>query len=259
MLSAIKPYTLWLIVILVSLISLVGYVLIKLMGGAVGVSLTGLIGGLVSSTVTTLSFARRSLERPELNRSLAVAILFASSMMFPRLLLEMFVVNRQLAVSVAPPLVLMSATGFALAFGRLTGSRRSNEATKPVEFDNPFSLTAALTFGLVFAAILMLTRTATHYLGDTWLPAVALVSGLTDADAIAFSVSEAHLSDWISLRWASLNLVIGAIANTLMKLGLVFMLADRGLFRELALSFATICVVGLATTLVYYWYLPVLG
>jgi uncharacterized membrane protein (DUF4010 family) len=153
----------------------------------------------------------------------------------------------------------MSVTGFALAIGRILGSRRSSEATKPVEFDNPFSLTAALTFGLVFAAILMLTRTATFYLGDAWLPAVALVSGLTDADAIAFSISEAQLSDWITLRWASLNLVLGAIANTLMKLGLVFMLADRGLFRELALAFATICAVGLAATLVFYGYLPILG
>ena len=136
------------------------------MGGGVGVGLTGLVGGLISSTVTTLSFARRSLERPELNRSFTVAILLASSMMFPRLLLEMFVVNQELAVSVTLPLLLMGATGFALAFLLLMRSDHSGEKAKPVEFDNPFSLTAAVTFGLVFAAILMLTRTATHYLGD---------------------------------------------------------------------------------------------
>jgi uncharacterized membrane protein (DUF4010 family) len=203
-----------------------------------------------------LSFARRSLERPQLNRSLSVAILLASAMMFPRLLLEMFVVNRQLAASVALPLLLMSAVGFGLALLRFFRSERSKDATKPVEFDNPFSLTAAVSFGLVFAAILMLTRTATYYLGDAWLPAVALISGLTDADAIAFSISDAHLSGWISLHWASFNLVLGAIANTLMKLGLVFILADRGLFRSLAAPFALIVVVGLFSVSIYYGLLP---
>jgi uncharacterized membrane protein (DUF4010 family) len=257
--SAIKPYTLWLIVILVSLISFIGYILIKLMGGGVGVSITGLVGGLISSTVTTLSFSRRSVERPQLNQSFAVAILLASSMMFPRLLLEMFVVNRQLAVNVTLPLLLMGATGFALALLGFFRSKHSEETAKPVEFDNPFSLTAAVTFGLVFAAILMLTRTATHYLGDAWLPAVALISGLTDADAIAFSVSDAHRSEWITLRWASFNLVLGAIANTLMKLGLVFMLGDRTLFRSLAAPVAVIVAVGLGTIFVYYGFVPLGG
>jgi uncharacterized membrane protein (DUF4010 family) len=255
-LSAIKPYTIWLIVILVSLISLVGYILIQIMGSGIGVGLTGLIGGLVSSTVTTLSFARRSLELPDLNRTFSIAILLASSMMFPRLLLEMFVVNRQLAGSVTVPLLVMSAAGFGFAFFRFFRSQRKKTSPKPVEFDNPFSLTAAVTFGLVFAGILILTRTATHYLGDAWLPVVSVISGLTDADAIAFSISDAHHSGWISLRWASLNLVLGAISNTVMKLGLVFMLADRQLFRSLVLPFAAISAIGLITTFFLYGYTP---
>ncbi|MCG6868858.1 MAG: DUF4010 domain-containing protein [Gammaproteobacteria bacterium] len=259
LLSAIKPYNLWLIVILVSLISFIGYILIKLMGSGIGVGLTGLVGGLISSTVTTLSFSRRSQERPELNRSFSVAILLASAMMFPRLLIEMFVVNQPLAISVALPLMLMGATGFAIAFLRFFRTQHSESKAGPVEFDNPFSLTAAVTFGLIFAAILMLTRTATHYLGDAWLPAVALISGLTDADAIAFSVSDAHQSEWISLRWASFNLVLGAIANTLMKLALVFFLAERSLFRSLVAPFAVIGGVGLITIFVYYGFVPGIG
>ena len=256
LLSAIKPYTLWLIVILVSLISFIGYILIKLLGSGTGVGLTGLVGGLISSTVTTLSFARRSVEVPQLNRGLGVAILLASSMMFPRLLLEMFVVNRPLAVSVALPLLVMSVVGFGLAGWQFFRSQRSVEKEKPLEFDNPFSLTAAVTFGGVFAGILMLTRAATHYLGEAWLPAVALISGLTDADAIAFSISDAHLSELISLRWASFYLVLGAIANTLMKLALVFLLADRGLFRTLLAPFLIIGGVGVVTGLAYYGFLP---
>jgi uncharacterized membrane protein (DUF4010 family) len=131
-------------------------------------------------------------------------------------------------------------------------SRRATAATPQVEFNNPFSLKAAVSFGLVFAAILMLTRVATHYLGDALLPVVAVVSGLTDADAIAFSLSSLQVSGLIHIDWASFNLVLGAISNTFMKLFLVLGLGDRDLFRKLLGPFVVIGAVGLVTTLLYY-------
>jgi uncharacterized membrane protein (DUF4010 family) len=109
-----------------------------------------------------------------------------------------------------------------------------------------------MSFALVFASILMFTRLATHYLGDAWLPLVALVSGLTDADAIAFSVSSLHASGLIHIDWASFNLVLGAISNTFMKLFLVLGLGDRVLFKKLLLPFMVIGIVGLVTTVFYY-------
>jgi uncharacterized membrane protein (DUF4010 family) len=252
MLSALKPYKIWLIVVLVSGISFVGYVLIKLMGSRAGIGLTGLVGGLVSSTVTTLSFAKRSTEVPDANRLFAMAIILASSIMFPRLLLEIAVVNQALMRSIAVPLIAMGVTGFALAFLSYRGARNSNASAAAVEFDNPFSLKSAVSFGLIFALILMLTRTATTYLGEAWLPAVAVVSGLTDADAIAFSISALQQSGLIQMDWAGFNLVLGAISNTFMKLFLVFGLGHRGLFRQLLVSFLIIGAVGIVTMLLYY-------
>mgnify|MGYP000932916066 CR=1 FL=1 len=82
-LKALNPYKIWLIVVLVSFISLVGYIAVKILGPGAGIGLTGFIGGLASSTVTTVSFAKRSLESPAFNKSFAVAILLASSIMFP--------------------------------------------------------------------------------------------------------------------------------------------------------------------------------
>jgi uncharacterized membrane protein (DUF4010 family) len=111
MLSALNPYKIWLIVVLVSLISFVGYVLIRVIGSGAGIGLTGLIGGLVSSTVTTLSFARRSKESPGANKLFAAAVLLAGSIMFPRLLLEIAVVNQDLMRNIAVPLVAMGAVG----------------------------------------------------------------------------------------------------------------------------------------------------
>jgi uncharacterized membrane protein (DUF4010 family) len=252
MLSALKPYKIWLIVVLVSFISFVGYVLIKVIGSGAGVGLTGLIGGLVSSTVTTLSFARRSLENPEGNRLFAMAIIVASSVMFPRLVLEIAVVNPGLMRNILVPLGVMGLTGFTLAYFLYRRARSGAGESVRVRFENPFSLKSAVTFGLVFAAILMATRLATTYLGNQWLPAVAIVSGLTDADAIAFSLSSLEHAGLISTDWASFNLVLGALSNTFMKLFLVLGLGDRRLFRHLLASFLLVGAVGLATMFLYY-------
>lgn len=255
MLAALNPFKVWLIVVLVSFISFVGYILVKVMGRSAGIGLTGLIGGLASSTVTTLSFARRSKELPAWNQIFAVAILLASSVMFPRLLIQIGVFNPALMRNMALPILVTGATGMILA---AVFFLRSNKATadgaepKEVSFDNPFCLKSAITFGLVFATILMVTRLAITYLGEAWLPVVAIVSGLTDADAIAFSVSDAQRAGLISLDWASFNVVLGALSNTFMKLFLAFSLGNIGLFKHLLISFLIMGSVGIATMLLYY-------
>lgn len=254
MLSAINPYKIWLIVVLVSMVSLVGYVSVKILGPGAGNGLTGLIGGLASSTVTTVSFARRSKENPEFNKSFGVAILLASSIMFPRLVLEIAIVNQALMRNMALPIMAMGGTGMLLALlYTLTGKKeKESPEQQAMKLDNPFCLKSAITFGLVFTGILVVTRLATSYFGNSWLPVVAIISGLVDADAIAFSLSDAQRAGIISLDWASFNLVLGALSNTMVKLAFVYMLGHRGLFRRLAVSFVVMGIVGIATTFLYY-------
>ncbi|MBM2829958.1 MAG: hypothetical protein HW411_748 [Gammaproteobacteria bacterium] len=252
LLSALNPYKIWLIVVLVSFVSFVGYVLIKLMGTGAGIGLTGLIGGLASSTVTTLSFAKRSREMPQWNRNFAVAVILASSVMFPRLLLQIGIVNQALMKNMAIPVLVMGITGLTMAgFFYLRGKWKESERTE-MSFSNPFSLQSAISFGLVFSVILMVTRLAISYLGESWLPLIAVVSGLTDADAIAFSLSDAQQAGMISLDWASFNLVLGALSNTFMKLFLVFTLGHRGLFKHLLAAFIIISCAGILTMFLYY-------
>ena len=237
MLSALKPYKIWLIVVLVSFVSFVGYVLIKSIGSSAGIGLTGLIGGLVSSTVTTLSFARRSKENPEASGLFAMAVILAGSVMFPRLILEIAVVNQELMRNIMLPLGVMGLTGALTAYYLYRKSRDTAASGMSVQFDNPFSLKSAINFALVFATILMVTRLATTYMGNEWLPLVAIVSGLTDADAIAFSLSSLQHAGLVPLDWASFSLVLGALSNTFMKLVLIFSLGHRDLFRQLLLPF----------------------
>ncbi|MBL7043904.1 MAG: MgtC/SapB family protein [Pirellulaceae bacterium] len=252
MLEAIVPYKVWLIVVLVSFISFVGYGLVKVLGSSAGSGLTGLVGGLASSTVTTLSFAKRSLETPAWNRYFAVAVILASSIMFPRLIVQMAFVNQALMKNIAAPLCVMGVAGFAVAAFYYFRSKSESAATESLQLANPFSLGSALKFGLVFAATLMVTRLAITYLGEQWLPLVAIVSGLTDADAIAFSVSNGQQAGLITLDWASFNLVLGALSNTFMKLFLVLFLGHRGLFKQLLLAFLVIGATGIVTMFLYY-------
>jgi uncharacterized membrane protein (DUF4010 family) len=252
LLAALNLYKIWLIVVLVSFISFVGYVLIKILGTGAGIGLTGLIGGLASSTVTTLSFARRSVEMPRWNRNFAVAVILASSVMFPRLLLQIGIVNQGLMKNMALPVLVMGATGLLMAALFHLRERRQVTETTEVNFNNPFSLKSAVTFGLVFATVLVFTQLGIYYLGEAWLPVISIVSGLTDADAIAFSLSAAQQAGMISLDWASFNLVLGALSNTFMKLFLVFTLGHRGLFRNLLVAFIMIGLSGIATMYFYY-------
>ena len=246
-LSALKLYKLWLIVVLVSFISFIGYILIKFIGSGAGIGLTGLVGGLVSSTVTT-----RSRESPALNKSFAVAVILASAIMFPRLLVEIAVVNLTLMKSMALPMLVMGLTGLCIAGFFYIRSKRAEPEIQTMQFENPFSLKSSINFALVFAAILVITRLATTYLGNTWLPLVAIVSGLTDADAIAFSISDAQQAGMITTEWASFNLVLGALSNTFMKLFLVFTLGHRALFKHLLISFLVIGAAGIITMVFYY-------
>lgn len=251
MLAALQPYKIWLIVVLVSFISFIGYVLIKIIGSSLGIGLTGLIGGLVSSTVTTLSFSRRSKETPEWNENFAVAVILASAVMFPRLWLEIAIVNQELMKTITLPLMVLGFAGLGLAGFHFFHSRRHQVTSQEVSFENPFSLKSAINFALIFSVILMVTRLATTYLSDAWLPVVAILSGLTDADAIAFSLSDAQQAGTISIDWASLNLVLGALSNTFMKLFLVLALGHRGLFKHLLVSF---CIMGLLGALTIFFY-----
>lgn len=252
MLDAIVPYKVWLIVVLVSAISFVGYALVKLLGSSAGSVLTGIVGGLASSTATTLSFARRSLETPAANRYFAVAVILASSVMFPRLLVQIGVVNQALMENLLVPIGIMGAVGLFAGGVSYFRCQAKPSSSDTLQMANPFSLGAAFKFALVFTITLMITHLAIGRLGGAWLPLVSLVSGLPDADAVAFSMSHAERAGLISLDWAGFNVVVGALANTFMKLLLVLLLGHRGLFKQLLPVFLLMAVSGLVTVFCYY-------
>jgi uncharacterized membrane protein (DUF4010 family) len=162
-LDAVNPRAIGWMMLLVAGVSFVGYAATRLLGPERGLSVTGLVGGLVSSTAVTLAMSARAKEEPRVARAAALAVVLASSIVFLRVLGIVFVVNPVLAGQLATPLVVMACTGLA-ASGFLY--RRSGATvSEPVHFKNPVSLSSAFEFALLFAVVMLASKAASIYLG----------------------------------------------------------------------------------------------
>jgi uncharacterized membrane protein (DUF4010 family) len=245
--NAVNPHKLWLLVILISALSLVGYVASRWLGPRRGSALTGLFGGLVSSTAVTLSFSRRSIEeRAVANQqdALAAGLMLAWSIMFVRVVIAVAVVNQSLVPGILVPMLAMGAICLAAAVYFFLASRRAAPAgsEQSVPLKNPFSLTPAVKFALLFAAVLVIVKLAETYLPRSGFYLVAAVAGLTDVDAIALSMAEyAKTGDG---QVAAASIAIATLSNTLAKCGLVVFLADKRLKLRIALATGLILIVG---------------
>ncbi|RIK43655.1 MAG: MgtC/SapB family protein [Chloroflexi bacterium] len=219
--DALNPYRIWLMVVFISGISFTGYVLMKLVNVRNGIGLTGFLGGLVSSTAVTLSFSQRSRGQPALAESFALAITIAWAMMFLRVLIAVAALNLALLASLWLPLVAAGAA--LLAYAAFLYVRHADNPAESVTLANPFELGPALAFGVLYAAILLISRAAQLYLGDTGLYLSSAIAGLADVNAITLSMAELSDHDTgIAISTAAYAVILAVLSNTLSKTILVF-------------------------------------
>jgi uncharacterized membrane protein (DUF4010 family) len=245
--GALNPYLLWLLVILISALSLVGYVLTRVLGPARGIALTGLTGGLVSSTAVTLSFARDARTNPKRTMAFACGILLGWAVMFLRVIVLVAVVNAALLPPVLGPFLAMAAVagGFAAYLYYRYGAEHGKGAAGSVQVVNPFSLTQAAKFAAFFAVVLLAVKIVEEHFPPGGLYAVAALAGLTDVDAITLSMSEFAKSG--EARIAVIGIVVAALANTLVKSGMAFAIAGSALAKPLLIATAATLAVGMIT------------
>jgi len=231
-LDVLNPYRIWLMVVFISGISFLGYVLIKALGPRRGIGLSGLLGGLVSSTAVTLSFSERSRDQAGLANPLALAITISWTTMYLRVLAVVAVLNMALASLLWLPMLASTLVGLAYC-GYLYLRQRTDE-TGDVQFANPFELRPALQFGLLYAVILVVSKGAQVSLGDAGVYISGIAAGLVDLNAITLSMAELSLGGAVvSLGAAARALVLAAVANTAVKGGIVLTMGSRGLRRAL--------------------------
>ena len=231
--DVLVPYKAWLMVVFISGISFLGYVLIQMVGPRRGVGLTGLLGGLASSTAVTVSFADRSRDAETLARPFALAILLAWTMMFVRVLVAVALVNRPLVAELWRP--LGAATLVSLAYcGWLYHLQREDSGQDPQQFENPFELAPALGFGALYVVILLAANSARLYFGATGLYVSSVAAGAADVDAITLSMAElSRAADGLAPASAARAIVLAAAANTLVKAGIVLFTGAPALKRAI--------------------------
>lgn len=252
--KAINPYQTWWMVILISGLSLAGYVALRLFGQSHGAPILGVMGGLASSTATTVVFSKQVAVSAQLARLAVVVILMANLVMLIRLTLYAVALQPQLLPHLLPPLL----AGFLLGLSMVTfawkslghAASRDTSENPSIEVSNPAEIKTALLFGGLYAAILVLTAALQEVAGTAGLLAISFVSGLTDVDAISLSSIRLLGIGKIDAAAAAQSILVAALANLAFKLGLVWFIAGRQLFRPVALGFAMIATgIGLGIAL----------
>lgn len=247
--DVLNPFRVWLMVVLIVGISVASYVLYKLADVRAGTLLGGLLGGLISSTATTASYARRARSEPGAARAAAVVLMVASTVVFGRIFLEIGAVAPGFLRSVAAPLGAMAAVNVALS--ALGFWLWADAGAKPTEHEDPAPMRAALIFGVLYGAIVFVVAAAEEHLGDRGLYAVAAVSGLTDVDAITLSVANLAEAGRIETGAAWRAILLATLSNLAFKAGLAFFLGGVGLLVRVAPLFGASLAAGAAILLAW--------
>lgn len=228
---ALNPYQIWWMVVLISGLSLAGYAALRIAGHRHGALLTGLFGGIASSTATTLAFSRHGRDNPQLIRMAALVILLANWVVLVRLSLVVAV----LAPGLLPPLLTLLGSGAAagLAMVWLFWRRLDEKPDTPtLEMKNPTEIRAALSFGALYAVVLFAAAWLSDLVGSQGVYAVALVSGLTDVDAITLSSLRLFGLGNLQANQVVTTIFLAVLANIAFKSSLTIVIGGPALARQ---------------------------
>ena len=247
--DVLNPHQIWRMVVLIVGIGLAGYVANKLAGAAAGSALAGLLGGLISSTATTVTFARRTRAAPGSERAAAVVILTASAVACARVLVEIGAVAPSFLLEAAPPLGTLLGVMLVLAVGMYFLGRSGDDELPPQS--NPAEIRPAVVFAVIYAVILLAIAASREHFGDSGLYVVAVISGLTDVDAVTLStsrlVADQRLAD--DLAWRLI--LVALLSNLAFKGAMVGVLGSWRLFAWVGALFGAALAAGVL--IVVFW------
>jgi uncharacterized membrane protein (DUF4010 family) len=245
-LNVLNPFEIWLMVVLMVGISLGGYLIYKFFGRNAGILLGGILGGAISSTATTLTYAKRTRTDPHGSRSATIVIAIASVVVYVRVLAEILIVAPTFLKDVAAPISAMMASS-TMAIVILWFFVRREPERMP-EQKNPAELKSATVFGILYAGVLMALSAAKAYVGKRGLYAIAAVSGLTDMDAITLSTARMFQTGTaqggISASDGWRLIIIATMSNLCFKAGIAALAGNRKLIWPVLLAFTLPFVTG---------------
>ncbi|WP_394752243.1 MgtC/SapB family protein [Crenothrix sp.] len=240
-----NPYHIWWMVVLIAGVSYLGYFATRIVGNRHGPVLTGILGGLVSSTVVTLNLSRLLKTSPGMHNALAAGILTACATLFIRTLLLASIVNAELFRILGASMLVMATVTYVLAF-LLWQSSLKLEVKQDVKFENPFQLGLAIKFGALLVVILFLSKLGNMYFGDKGTYFMAAASGMADVDPLTLSMSQ-MTNNGLALNVAAHAIFVAVSVNSGVKSIIAFVIGDKALGIRVGATLAIAVIAGLMT------------
>jgi uncharacterized membrane protein (DUF4010 family) len=247
--GALPPRKIAIFVTLIMGVDFLGYVLSRTIGARRGAGLTGLVGGLGSSTALTAAMAQQAAEAPATVAASQMATFLGNGVMAVRIFVIAFVLSPSLGMAIAPALAAALAAFMAGAAWKWRAARGAPSNGRELEMRNPLSLLAALKWGVVLSAVLVATAVLKDVLGERGLVVAALVSGLADVDAITVAVSRQWAGGELARSVAAVAIIVAAGSNTVVKGGIAVVSGGWAFGRDVILVFAAALAAGLAVAL----------
>jgi uncharacterized membrane protein (DUF4010 family) len=249
-------HEIWVMVILVTGISLAGYLLAKVFGGRKGILLAGIIGGLVSSTAVTLSVARRTRIQSTASSIIpAISIIGATAVLYPRILLEIWLVNKDLALLMMVPVIFITLSAIGIAY--LMHRKNGESVALEVPTNNPLNFGTAIQFGLVYMVVLWLMDLASTIQSAYGFYGASVLFGATDMDAITLSIAKGTPNT--GALTAMTAVLLATLSNTVMKFLIVVFFGSRSLWKWVGLGFGVVMLSTVISLWVMRWILHVPG
>jgi len=242
--GALNPQLIWWVVVLISALSMVGYVLMRFLGARQGIAVTGILGGITSSTAATFGLSHQARSAGEsLARYFALGITIASTIMFVRVVIITAVIDAPLAKALALPIALPFIVGVGISI--YLWKRKESEREAALQVKNPMELWSAIKFGLMFAVVMFASKAGYEYFGSSGMYVTGVLSGLQDVDPFTISAARLAHESIVSPNTANASILVSCATNTLVKGGIAAALGGRPLSKVIIPAFATLTLASL--------------
>jgi uncharacterized membrane protein (DUF4010 family) len=247
--QVLNPRLIWWVVVLISALSMVGYVLMRFLGARQGIAVTGLLGGIASSTAATFGLSHQArTEGESLARYFALGITIASTIMFIRMYIIAVVVDHGLAKSLALPMAVPFVLGTGIAI--FLWERRTSEREAALHVKNPMDLWSAIKFAVIFAVVMFASKAGYEYFGTSGIYVTSVLAGLVNPDAFIISAAQLASVKTLAPGTANAAIIASCASNTLAKGGIAVMSGGRPLGRVIIPIFS---ILTLASIAVCFW------
>jgi len=226
--DAINPHIVWMSAVIVLSMSFGGYIAMKIFGPRLGIELTGIFGGLASSTAVSIDMAEKVKKNKRILYSASFATIFASSTMFLRSIVIAYFFNQSIGIGLMAPFILFGITGYLLSSILLGKSMKEHPS---INMGSPISLKPVFKFAIFFSAILLLSRISQIYFGQEGIYVASFFGGLIDIDASLISLATLTASSSLPISIATSGIIIAGIANTISKLFLIKLLGTADMAK----------------------------